>query len=427
MRGKYLAVRDVATYVHEYDRLLNPTGGNRWSPPLSALHVDSDEVVGLTDLTRSYHRALEYVAANYSVFKGLLGYDEELDGLLAALPSYHTNVPLARLDVFKTAAGLKAIEANTESPGGSEECDAIERLYSRFFPSRGVTRGRVDGVLDTLLSSYEEQALHKGFSVTENPRIVVLEWPDDVRYNGVRYDLFLDHARMRGMSAELASPEEVVFQGDRGMVRGRPVDIFYRRFLIHDLPGRHPEGFDLVKRLENSPSAIVNPGRSKCVGSKQVSALISDPVYGELFPPFLQEDVRYLRQAIPRTYSLLRPELLPFSVSAAASLKDEFVLKAGNGASSKNVWVGEDTSRSEWDGLMKGSWGGNFVLQDRLPLRRRRVELHAGGPVSAEMFYLMSPFSFNGSYGGLYARATENNLLTSSAGGRATILPVYER
>lgn len=428
--GEELTEKILRSYLATYDAVLNPSGLSRWSPPLSALDCDVETVSELSSLTKSYHRVLEHIASQYASFSDYLGFDADLHGLLSSLPAYGTSVPLGRLDVFYTPSGLKVIEANTESPGGAEECDTIDRLFALSFPDKvsGAPRRRLDGFVQVILESYAEQAIEKHIVPSDRPSVVLLEWPEDVRTNGVRYDLFIDHARNHGLEVSIASPADVVFKDGKALVDDVSVDIFYRRFLIHELPERHVDGYDFVKRLEDSSSVMVNPGISKAAGCKQVLALISDPAYGSLFPDEFNDDIAYLRTSTPPTYSLLHPEMLSFPLHEFLSSKDDYVLKAGNGASSKAVWIGTRTSRDDWVALVRGALGRNYVLQEKVDMVPMSVDLFAGGGLKeAKMFYLLSPYMLSGTFGGVYARATENELLSSHEGGLATILPAYEK
>jgi len=420
----------LGRYAAEYGMLLNSSGQNKFMPPLTPFFCDRELVLGLSSLVEKYHRVLEHISSEYERFSEHLGFEDGFHRLISSLPSYRSNIVLGRLDVFPSQSGLSVIEANTESPGGAEECDTIDGLFEGFFPEKvagSVSHKRLDGYLNAIMDSYVEQAREKGLVPSSNPRMVLLEWPEDVVSHGDRYQIFVDNAKERGIDVSVASPGDVGYDGGFGVVGGEPVDLFYRRFLLHELPEKHPDGFEVIKRLEDSLSTVVNPGRSKSVGNKQVLALISNPAFESLFPVSLVDDVRYLRCVTPPTYSLLHPESLPFSRSDVSLLRDDYVLKAGNGASSTAVWMGSDNSRTSWDGLINRAWGKNYVLQQKVALPRKDIRVFSDGVEDATVFYLLSPYMIGGSFGGVYARATENNLLSSDAGGIATILPVYER
>ena len=233
----------VRRYTADYQALLNSSGRNKFVPPLTPFYCDADMVGRFSSLVEKYHNILEHVASEYDRFSGHLGFDGDFHALLSSLPSYQSNVVLGRLDVFPTPLGLRAIEANAESPGGAAECDTIEGLFGGAFPdlvSGTSSRRRVDGYLDAILGAYAEQALEKGVVPSPEPRLVLLEWPEDVASHGDRYDIFLNRARARGVDASIASPDEVGCGGGFGVVDGAPVDVFYRRFLLHELPENHP-------------------------------------------------------------------------------------------------------------------------------------------------------------------------------------------
>ncbi|MBD3209611.1 hypothetical protein GF367_04320 [Candidatus Woesearchaeota archaeon] len=419
----------VDRYVRGYGNVLDPDGTSKWVPPMSSLVLSKEDVSALSFLTEGYYRVLNHIASEYDTFAEYLGFDEDLHALLSTLPSYRSTLPLGRLDVFRTPDGFRVIEANTESPGGAEECDTIERLFSEYFLDKvdGFPHRRLDGYLDILLSSYAEQAAEKGVVPIASPTIALLEWPEDVVANSARYGLFLDYAKERGFDVRLASPLDITYERGKGVVDGVPIDLFYRRFLLHDVPEKHADGYDFIRRLEDSSSVLVNPARSKCVGCKQALAIISGEAYESLFPYWLVEDVRDMRSYTPSTFSLLHPKLLEYYPEHFLSRRDEYVLKAGNGSSSKAVWVGADMSPGDWHDLLRQAWGNNYVLQERVELDTLPVKVFSDGVVDAQMHYLLSPYMLNGKYGGIYARATENNLLSSDREGLATILPVYEK
>ncbi len=420
-------------YVREHDAVLDMLGTRVAKIPLSPFFYQRTLVDETRPTVEAYSRLLEHIAGDYGTFREHLGYEPELDQLLAGAPSYPHNVPIGRIDLFLTEDGPRIVEVNTESAGGIEENSYLEELFLRHFPeavSGYKAHARLSQGINALVSSYQEQKRAKGREgeIVEKPRIVLFKAAKEIKRIRGEVEVFRIAAQQLGYDCEILPLESATFRDGHLYAQGRVVDLVYRRFILDRLPEEHPEGFDFARRLNDSSVALVNPVASKRVSSKRVQVLLSDPAYERLFPPRLLQDLKRVRKNIPRTRDLSRPDSTERLLREMLKDRERLVIKAANSFASKAVFIGSDISPEEWERVAKEAVGADFILQERINLPRVQVAvLEEGSRLEQEMIFNVCPYMFRGEFGGFYVRASDDNLTSFKEGSLATVLPCFER
>jgi hypothetical protein len=415
---------------------LNPLGIRKATLTLTPYVLRKEFHDRLARLSVSYARILEDVFQRYSEderIRDVLGYGGELEELLGDMTVYPRNMALARLDMFDTGDGLFMVESNTETPGGNEECTALEEGFQRFFPGEGGRRlDRLATVLETLMDHYRVQMGHKGLAAKEKPVINLITWDWDIQRIRGEYDVLIDYVRGKGCRCDIIDPNKIVFEGGDAInpEMGERVDLFYRRFTTDELPKHARDGFDLARHLDGSSAAVVNPFCTKRVDSKNIMVLVKDGSFEGIFSEEVLADVRLVREILPWTRRVAGEiEVDGRSVDGREYLlreKDRLVVKEANSYSSVGVFIGEDHEPDEWAGVVDRALGGDFIVQEKIALPTLPVRLYDGVKESTQdLIYNVNPYMFNGDFGGIYVRASSDKLTSFKVGGVATVLPVF--
>jgi glutathionylspermidine synthase len=346
---------------------------------------------------------------------------------------YERNMAFARLDMFLTRGGLRMVESNTETPGGNEECTALENGYLRFIGLAGVEqRSRLEAVFGTLMDHYAVQMRHKGITPAEKPYVNLITWNWDIDRIRGEYNVLIDFIRAQGCDCDIIDPNELVFAGGAGQnpKTGKKVDLFYRRFTTDELPKQSKNGFELARLLNDSGAAVVNPFCTKRVDSKNIMVLIDDPAYRGVFPPELLPHVERIGEVLPWTRKVAGEMLVDGKpVDGRRYLterRQKLVVKEANSYSSVGVFIGEDHSEAEWAAVLDRALEGDHIVQEKIDLPTIAVTLYDGKAESThELIYNVNPYLFNDGYGGIYIRASSDKLTSFKVGGVATVLPAF--
>ncbi|MBU1112064.1 MAG: hypothetical protein ABIG93_02595 [archaeon] len=426
--------QSIQHYLREHEIVLNHHGKRKPLAALTPFFYDSKLENELGTVVESIVRLHEFVAKNYEVFRDFLGYSSELDNLLVDSPTFNTNIPIARADIFLTNEGAKVVEVNCQTPGGNEDSFALEQLFERNFQLEEGEHScgdRIQAALEVILNSYIEQSRFKGIEIKENPRIVLIEQRKDIEILLGRFSVFLNRARELGFDCDLYPAEEISFTSSKMIAGGKPVDIAYVRIITDSLDSAQDIGrFDFARRLNDSETAIVLPISAKKADSKKTLVLFSDPRYKKLFPEYLHRDLDLISGYIPKTLDLSRPDHYSDLPRRLLSQKNQWVIKKANSATSEGVYLGSGVDKEHWRKIVEVAINGDWIAQERLELPQIPVRYHNPKTSSthiADLVYNVCPYSFGGRFNGFYVRASVDDLTSAKTGSDYTILPCFKR
>ncbi|MBU0456563.1 MAG: hypothetical protein ABH824_00870 [Nanoarchaeota archaeon] len=422
-------------FIQEHDTVLDPLGRRVAKVPLTPFFYSEELVTKINLIAQSYFKLLEHLSKNYETFKDFIGYDSDLEKLLSKCPDYDENIPLARLDIFLTEKeGIKIVEANCETPGGNEESYHLEKIFKKKFPElvgSAHSEDRLSLVLETLIHNYQQQMIKKGLQgeIKEKPRIILLEWENDITRIRGEFDVFLDYARNQGFECDIVPPQRISF-GNYAQLDGKPVDLFYRRFLLNSLPKMMKVGYDFAMKINDSKTPIINPFSSNKANSKKTQILFSDQNYEHLFPEELKTDLELVRKYIPITIDISNHSNLFGIKEQLKKEKDSWVIKGSNSYSSVDVFIGIDINPTKWDELVEKTVGNDFIAQRKIELPRINVKMYDSRKNEnhqMDLVYNVNPYILDGKFSGFYVRASEDNLTSFKVGLMATVLPCYKK
>ena len=273
------------------------------------------------------------------------------------------------------------VESNTETPGGNEECTALETGFLDVMGLEGVRQlDRLDVVFNTLIDHYKVQMEHKAIPVKEKPTVNLITWDWDIERIRGEYDVLINTIRDKGCKCDVIDPNKLVFEGRDAInpEMGEKVDLFYRRFTSDELPKHAEYGFGLAKKLNDSGAAVVNPFCTKRVDSKNIMVLFKDEQYEEIFPEELKQDLDLVREIVPWTRKIAaRIQVEGRELDSREFLlrnREDLVIKHANSYSSVAVFLGVDCDEEKWAGVVEEALGGDWIVQHVIQLPEREIE-----------------------------------------------------
>ena len=160
------------------------------------------------------------------------------------------DVFLSRADLYQDSTGFKVLEFNIVSAlGGFETAEISRAMLAAPFLRRFVEEENLGfpETIDLFAAEIHRAARRRG--LPELPRMVLVEWPQNMEKEGERMGYWAEAFSQRGFDASVCHSAQLSGEAGRLFFEGRPVDILYRYFLIEDL---HVEvdGAEILKGVE---------------------------------------------------------------------------------------------------------------------------------------------------------------------------------
>jgi uncharacterized circularly permuted ATP-grasp superfamily protein len=360
----------------------------------------------------------------------LLGATEREASLARVEPGYGSLCVSSRLDAFLTEDGFQFLEYNAESPAGLGDQRILERVLDRvpsvreFLDEQEIWRPRPHHrVLGALLDAHAEW----GGGDRERPRIAIVDWagvPTESEFH-----ILADYFNAEGYPTVIADPGDLRYDGRSLEVGGEPVDILYKRVIIHELLGSADDSHPIVRAYMDGRICMANSFRAKLAHKKASFAVLSDPQYAHLFT---DEQREAIRRHIPWTRvvreGVVEHEGREWTMRELLDAsRERLVLKPNDDYGGHDVVVGHATSPEEWSAAIERAFAGTYVVQECIPMHREPIPVFEGDRVEMrEMTVDFDPFLFHNEVEGGLVRMSSTALSNVSSGGGETALIVVE-
>lgn len=339
-------------------------------------------------------------------------------------PGYDNAVQIARYDGLLHDDTLTILEFNTDSPGGPARADLLDESYQdtrRYHPELDLPKPtRIDARLPelqrALLDAYAQWNHDK--DRPRDPRIVLTDWANVTSRSDI--ELTLQHLQKSGLDATFCDPSELELDGDMLTLHDEPVDLVYKRVILHELLNE-PTAYPLITAYEQGTVCMVNAPRSILAGDKRTLAELRDErIQARLTPPQRQA----IDAHIPPTY-ILQDERVQhqgqhaYLRDVALDEKDRFVLKPATGYGGDGVHLGFQTPTQEWGRLVdQHLHDASWVLQELVPIPQTPYAILEDDRITTRtMNETVNPFVFNGHFAGAYTRISQNARVNVTQGG----------
>ena len=344
---------------------------------------------------------------------------------LARLPVGYSRASTAsRLDAFLLPDSLKFAEYNGESPAGPGYAETLAEIFSES-PVMARFRERYDarmyGLSERLLQALLASYLDWG-GTSAQPQIVITDWREVATFS--EFEILAARFEKLGVPTVIADPRDLVFDGKTLTVRGKKIDLVYRRVLINDVVARPAECAALVRAYEANAVCVANTFRCKIPHVKAFFAVLTDERNMALFSA---EEQVLIRRHIPwtRVVEDMRTqrygesvELLPYIRKNRANL----VLKPSDEYGGSGVTLGWEASEGDWETAIEKALSGKhgaWIVQERIPVRREVFPVISpdGKLDFRDMLVDFAPYIFRGKVAGFLTRLSATGLANVTSGG----------
>lgn len=344
-------------------------------------------------------------------------------------PGYSRLCVNSRLDAFLTETGFQFLEYNAENPAGISDQMQLEKVlfnlpHMREFLKRHehwTPRAHVR-LLDALLATYREWGGER-----ERPRIAIVDWKGVSTES--EFHVLKGYFERQGYATIIADPRELRYDGKELTAGGFPVDIFYKRIIIHEFLKKYDETHPLARAYADRRVCMANSFRVKIAHKKAGFAILSDPAYAHLFTP---EQVACIREHVPWSRLVHRGATHFDDCSEREMIdllrreRERLVLKPNDDYGGSGVFLGWELDADAWEQAIKVALEKPYIAQRRAPVLKVNMPTFTDHVETSEMLVDFDPFLFlNKAEGGL-VRLSSSSMSNVSSGGGQTALLVLE-
>lgn len=342
----------------------------------------------------------------------------EEDELIRLDPGYSRPLRICRLDAFLRGYDVKFLEFNADSPAGIGYTDILFRGLDEAIDLPQVRvefdtsyTPMLPRLVSTLLGAYGE---FRPPDMPAKPRLALVDVEGSPSVPEFR--IACDAAGSAGIDARHCLLSDLSYDGTTLRAAGEPVELIYRRALLEDVLASGAE--PLLEAVRDGRVCLVNPVRSRVANNKKLFALLEDERFAD------REELEAIRESIPWTrvlregrvtYGSWVVDLLPF----VSDNRSRLVLKPASDYGGHGVFLGIETSQSEWDGLIQEhSSAGGFVVQEYIPVPQEMFPTVKDGHIHMQLKHFnINPFGIGGEYAGMITRISDRAVINVSAGG----------
>ena len=210
-------------------------------------------------------------------------------------------------------------------------------------------------------------------------------------------------ARERGVELRfvLAQPPEFGYQSGRMTVRGRSFDVLWRNTVY--LANYDVDIADYQAIRYSTAVVQQNDLRAWLLRSKELFALAWDDTVQATLAD-MGVDVPALRRIMPPTYSLAAAQQLDWQ---RTHHRQDYIAKRCDDGFGQGLVFGHQCTASQWQALLAGSRGQDWVVQQLVPVAPVEVPLYTPGHgIHTQAVTLdCNPYTVGGTLAGVLARA----------------------
>jgi hypothetical protein len=378
----------------------------------------------------AFDRVVAALVLNPSLME-LIGL-RDLERRLALIePRLSTSTITTRLDAFVHHDEIKFVEYNAENPSSLTdqsslnqilfEVGALEQLVESYRVRQFTP---VETLLQTMLMTFKQWS-GRG---REIPHIAILDWADLPTKN--EFILLRNYFVGRGVPAIICTPDELEYRRGRLRRGDFPVDLVYKRVVIHEFLARADENHPLIRAYANGDVCLINPFRCKLAHKKAAFELLTDEEYDDWFSHAERE---VINRTVPWTRSLFerRTRYQGRVVDLLEHVRRErarFIIKPNDDYGGRGIFMGKNLSEGEWERALSLALAeGDYVVQEVVELHTEEFPIFDEQGWRLQPVYVdTNPFIFRGQVDGAMVRLSDSPIVNVSSGGGETGFFVLE-
>ena len=352
-----------------------------------------------------------------------------LEAKLALIdPGFSGSAITSRMDGFVYGNQIKFVEYNAENPSSLSDQEGLNRLLFALpemsaFAQRYRLRqfSPVERLLEALLATYRE------WGGKEIPQVAIIDWDDVPTAN--EFVLLRDHFISHGVQTIICSPQSLEYASGKLRCGDFPIDLVYKRIIIHELLAHHDETHPLVRAYLHRDICLVNPFRCKIMHKKAGFELLTDETRQSWFTT---EERKAIRDSVPWTRRLRNRrttyrgddvELVKFVRQERARL----IIKPNDDYGGRGIYIGSRLGDKEWDAAIETALAGDYVVQEAVDLYPEEFPIFDEKEWKLQpMFVDTNPFLFRGKVCGAMVRLSSSPVVNVTSGGGETGFFVLE-
>ena len=351
----------------------------------------------------------------------LVGLSAEEKEMVTIDPGIASPSPLSRLDSFLTPTSYRFVELNAETPAGLGYADVLSDVFldlgimREFQKTYTVHRPRPCArLLETLLTCYRQAGGGK-----PRPTIAIVDY-DEVPTR-TEHHILRDLFEAAGETAIVCDPRKMTFEGGALRHDGVIVDIVYKRLLVNELLEKADQVKPLVDAARAKACVYVNPFGCKPIHKKAIFAVLTDDAHQHLFNEAeraaIAETVPWTRNVVEgkTTHEGVEIDLVKFMRDP--NRRAELVLKPNDEYGGKGVFLGFESSASEWEAAIETALSAPYVVQRKVEIGKQQFPVLAPGLPSRELVVDLDPYLFFGEVEGFLTRLSGSSLANVTSGG----------
>jgi hypothetical protein len=357
-----------------------------------------------------------------------VGLTEREIKLALAEPGYTTHAVTTRLDAFIHGDEIKFVEYNAENPSSLTDQaglnqvlfevramqDAAERYRLRqFMPA--------ESLLASLLQTFREWG---GWGA---PNVAILDW--EGLPTADEFILLRNLFAGGGVPTVICTPAELEYDKRRLRCGDFPIDLVYKRVIIHEFLARSDDSHPLVRAYLARHVCLVNSFRCKMLQKKAAFELLTDEANACWFTPAERE---VIRRTVPWTRRVAERKTLHGGrdvdlVDHVRKNRRHFVLKPNDDYGGHGLSFGDHATDAEWEQTLSAALASDYVVQERIELRTEMFPVFDGHGWALQPMYVdTNPFLFRGRVHGAFVRLSDSPVVNVTSGGGETGFFVVE-
>ena len=357
-----------------------------------------------------------------------VGLTERETKLALVNPKYSALAVTTRLDAFIHGNEIKFVEYNAENPSSlSDQSELNEVLgevgamrtmaaryeLSQFYP--------VEFLLRALLDTFRE------WGGTGVPNIAILDWEELPTAD--EFILLQDFFVARGVPTLICTPGQLEYEKGKLRSGAFPVDLVYKRVIIHELLDRCDDSHPLIRAYLRGDVCLVNSFRCKMLHKKAIFELLTDEANASWFTPTEQEVIKH---TVPWTRRVRerKTSYQGYEVDLVRYVRQNrqmFVLKPNDDYGGHFLSIGDRTTESEWDAALAESIAGDYVVQEKIKLQTEVFPIFGESGWALQPMYVdTNPFLFGNRVEGAMVRLSDSPVVNVTSGGGETGFFVIE-
>lgn len=357
-----------------------------------------------------------------------VGLTERESKLALVDPKYSTLAVTTRLDAFIHGNEIKFVEYNAENPSSLSDQELLNEVLRdvgamRTMEERYQLRqfSPVEFLLNTLIKTFRDWG---GAGV---PNIAIVDW--EGLPTADEFVLLRDSFTARGIPTVICTPEQLEYEKGRLRLGAFPIDLVYKRVIIHELLARCDDSHPLIRAYLRGEVCLVNSFRCKLLHKKAVFELLTDEANANWFTPgendIIKCTVPWTRRVSERKTRHLGKEI--DLVEHVRKNRQLFVLKPNDDYGGHGLSIGERTTAAEWDVALSEALAADFVVQEKIKLNTEVFPVFGeSGWAFQPMYVDTNPFLFSNRVEGAMVRLSDSPVVNVTSGGGETGFFVIE-